>query len=85
MSPIQAVLFDFGGVFMASPFAAVRDYGASKGLAPDRVLDAATFEKPLQYSEGIRFVLVNGTAVVSDGKLVAGALPGRPARAPLVD
>ena len=48
---------------------------------PDRVIDVATFEKPLQYSDGIRFVLVNGVAVVSDGKLVASVLPGRAARA----
>jgi dihydroorotase len=47
----------------------------------DRVIDKATFEKPLQYSQGIQFVLVNGTPVVSDGKLVAGVLPGRGARA----
>lgn len=51
----------------------------------NRVIDAATFEKPLQYSEGIRFVLVNGVSVVSDRKLVEGALPGRAARAPLVE
>lgn len=51
----------------------------------NRVIDAATFEKPLQYSEGIQFVLVNGVAVVSDGKLVQDALPGRAARAPLVE
>jgi len=47
----------------------------------NRVIDKATFEKPLQYSQGIQFVLVNGTPVVSDGKLVAGVLPGRAARA----
>lgn len=50
-----------------------------------RVIDAATFEKPLQYSEGIRFVLVDGVAVVGDGKLVKGVFPGRAARAPLVE
>jgi N-acyl-D-aspartate/D-glutamate deacylase len=50
----------------------------------DRVIDAATFEKPLQYSEGIRFVLINGEPVVSEGKLVEGVFPGRAARAPLV-
>ncbi|HKS57619.1 MAG TPA: amidohydrolase family protein [Steroidobacteraceae bacterium] len=50
----------------------------------NRVIDAATFEKPLQYSEGIRFVLVNGVAVVSDGKLTEGVFPGRAARARLV-
>jgi N-acyl-D-aspartate/D-glutamate deacylase len=49
----------------------------------NRVIDSATFEKPLQYSDGIRFVLVNGVAVVNDGKLVDGAFPGRAARAPL--
>ena len=52
---------------------------------PSSVLDAATFEKPLQYSEGIRFVLVNGVPVVSDGKLGEGVFPGRAARAPLVE
>jgi dihydroorotase len=49
----------------------------------NRVIDGATFDKPLQYSDGIRFVLVNGVAVVSDGKLVQGAFPGRAARASL--
>src|SRR5216683_4264157 len=29
----------------------------------NRVIDKATYEKPLQYSEGIQFVLVNGIAV----------------------
>jgi N-acyl-D-amino-acid deacylase len=28
---------------------------------PDKVIDKATYEKPLQYSEGIQFVFVNGT------------------------
>lgn len=50
---------------------------------PARIIDKATYEKPLQYSEGIQFVLVNGVAVVRDGKLVEGALPGRAARAPI--
>lgn len=49
----------------------------------NRVIDSATFEKPLQYSQGIQFVLVNGVPVVSEGKLVAGVLPGRAARAAL--
>src|SRR6185503_1590265 len=40
----------------------------------NRVIDTATFEKPLQYSQGIQFVLVNAVPVVSDGKLVAGVL-----------
>ena len=51
---------------------------------PDRVIDKATYEKPLQYSEGIQFVLVNGTPVVRDGKLVDGVFPGRAVRAPIL-
>jgi len=38
MPSIQAVLFDFGGVFMDSPFAAVRAFGASQGMEPERAL-----------------------------------------------
>jgi len=37
--PIDAVLFDFGGVFMDSPFAAVRSFGERKGIGADRVLE----------------------------------------------
>jgi N-acyl-D-aspartate/D-glutamate deacylase len=51
---------------------------------PDKVIDKATYEKPLQYSEGIQFVFVNGTPVVRDGKLVEGVFPGRAARAPIM-
>jgi N-acyl-D-aspartate/D-glutamate deacylase len=50
---------------------------------PARVIDKATFEEPLQYSEGIEFVLVNGVPVLQAGKLVDGVFPGRAARAPI--
>ncbi len=40
------------------------------------VADRATFEKPHQYSTGIKHVLVNGAAVVIAGK-ATGATPGR--------
>ncbi len=50
---------------------------------PDRVIDKATYEEPLQYSQGIQFVLVNGVPVVKDGQLVEGVFPGRAARAPV--
>lgn len=50
---------------------------------PNRVIDKATYEEPLQYSAGIQFVLVNGVPVVKDGQLVDGVLPGRAARAPV--
>ena len=49
----------------------------------DRIIDKATYEEPLRYSEGIPFVLVNGVAVVKDGQLVDGVFPGRAARAPI--
>jgi dihydroorotase len=50
---------------------------------PDTVLDKATFAEPLQDSAGISYVLVNGVAVIKDGKTVAGVFPGRAARAPM--
>src|ERR1700719_1357010 len=50
---------------------------------PERVIDKATYDEPLQYSEGIPFVLVNGVLVVRDSQLVDGVLPGRAMRAPL--
>jgi len=49
----------------------------------NRVIDKATYESPLQYSEGIQFVFVNGVAIVKDGQLVEGVFPGRAARAPV--
>jgi len=54
--------------------------GADADIAvfdPSRVIDKATFENPAQYSEGIDYVLVNGTIVVNKGQLVDGTLPGR--------
>jgi dihydroorotase/N-acyl-D-amino-acid deacylase len=48
---------------------------------PDSVRDRATFEKPNQLSEGMRWVLVNGVPVIADGK-ATGALPGRVLRGP---
>ncbi len=47
---------------------------------PERVIDRATFDNPAQASEGIPYVLVGGTFVVRDGKLVEGVAPGRPVR-----
>jgi dihydroorotase len=48
-----------------------------------RIIDKATYDAPLQYSEGIQFVLVNGVPVVRDGRLVEGIFPGQAARAPI--
>ncbi len=47
---------------------------------PARVIDRATFQNPAQYSEGIEYVLVNGTPVVSRSALVEGAAPGKGVR-----
>jgi dihydroorotase len=47
---------------------------------PARVLDRATFEKPMESSQGIVHVLVGGTFVVRDEKLVENVFPGQPIR-----
>jgi dihydroorotase len=47
---------------------------------PTRVIDRATFEDPAQYSDGFVHVLVAGTFVVRDGRLVDGVAPGRAIR-----
>jgi dihydroorotase/N-acyl-D-amino-acid deacylase len=48
---------------------------------PDSVRDRATFAKPNQLSEGMRWVLVNGVPVIANGK-ATGALPGKVVRGP---
>ena len=45
------------------------------------VIDKATFENAAQYSAGFRYVLVDGTLVVRDGKVADGVFPGQPIRA----
>jgi N-acyl-D-aspartate/D-glutamate deacylase len=47
---------------------------------PKTIVDRATYENSAQYSEGVRFVLVNGTLVVDGGALVEGVAPGREIR-----
>ena len=58
--------------------------GADADIAvfdPDHVIDKATFENPAQYSEGFRYVMVEGTFVVRDGRLQEGVAPGQAIRA----
>lgn len=50
---------------------------------PERIIDTATYEEPAKYSEGIKYVLVNGVLVVRDGQLQGGVTPGKPVRAPI--
>ncbi|MBT8061295.1 MAG: amidohydrolase family protein, partial [Gammaproteobacteria bacterium] len=46
-------------------------------FSEEKIIDTADFESELSYSEGVRYVLVNGQFVVWDGELVEGARPGR--------
>ena len=41
------------------------------------VTDRSTFEKPMEPSLGVRYLLVEGTVVVDEGKVVPDAFPGR--------
>lgn len=49
----------------------------------EKVADRATFAQPNQTSAGMVHVIVNGTSVIDDGKLILDALPGRPVRRPI--
>ncbi len=46
---------------------------------PDTLRDTATFDEPHQYAQGIRYVFVNGTPAMVDGKFT-GALAGKALR-----
>jgi dihydroorotase/N-acyl-D-amino-acid deacylase len=48
---------------------------------PETVKDRSTFTQPNQYSEGFRYVAVNGTLVIDDGKMT-GKTPGKGLRGP---
>ena len=41
------------------------------------ISDRATFQKPMEPSVGVRYLVVGGTVVVDDGKIVADIFPGR--------
>ena len=45
---------------------------------PDTIIDKATFEKGLEFSAGIEYVMVNGSFVLRNGKTVAGVFAGQP-------
>jgi N-acyl-D-aspartate/D-glutamate deacylase len=42
-----------------------------------KIGDRSTFEKPMEPSVGVRYLLVGGTPVVDDGKIVPDVFPGR--------
>ena len=56
-------------------------YADIVGFDPDTIIDKATYAAPHQLSQGVKFVFVNGQAVVRDGQ-VTGAKPGRALRGP---
>jgi len=49
---------------------------------PGHIIDRSTYQEPAKYSEGIKYVLINGVLVVKGGQLQTGVYPGRPVRAP---
>ena len=68
--PAERMRFTDRGVLKAGMWADVVIFD------PASVRDLATFDKPNQLSEGMRFVLVNGVPVIDEGKMT-GALPGK--------
>ena len=46
---------------------------------PDTIIDTATFEEDLTFSEGVAHVVVDGVPVVRDGALIEGVFPGQAA------
>ncbi|MGH2567674.1 MAG: N-acyl-D-amino-acid deacylase family protein, partial [Bacteroidota bacterium] len=68
--PAQRFRFEDRGLIRPSMWADIAVFDEQT------VGDKATFEKPHAYSEGFRFVLVNGQIVIEDGKHT-GARPGQ--------
>ena len=68
--PAQRMRFTDRGVLKAGMWADVVVFD------PATIRDLATFENPNQLSQGMEYVLVNGVAVIDQGR-PTGALPGR--------
>jgi N-acyl-D-aspartate/D-glutamate deacylase len=49
---------------------------------PQTITDRSTFQKPMEPSVGVHYLLVAGTPVIEDGKLVGNVFPGQPLRGP---
>jgi len=50
---------------------------------PEAISDVGTYQTPNQPAIGVQSLLINGTLVVADGKLVTDAAPGQPIRRPV--
>ncbi len=71
--PAQIMRIEDRGVLRPGMWADVTIFDYAK------LRDVATYENPNQYSEGIRYVLVNGQLVLDNGTMTE-ARPGRPIR-----
>jgi hypothetical protein len=52
------------------------------GVDAGTISDRSTYEKPQEPSVGVRYLLVQGTVVVDQGKIVRDVFPGRALRGP---
>ena len=52
---------------------------------PDKVTDNATNQNGALPTTGIPYVIVNGTVVVKDSKVLKGVYPGQAVRRPVVN
>lgn len=73
--PAQNLKLDRRGLLVSGNFADVVVFD------PATIQDRATFDKPHQYSTGMRHVFVNGVQVLDNGEHT-GAKPGRVVRGP---
>ncbi|MFY9905342.1 MAG: hypothetical protein WBX02_10165 [Terriglobales bacterium] len=44
---------------------------------PQTVADRSTYQKPMEASTGMKFVIVGGTVLIDQGKLVPDTFPGK--------
>jgi N-acyl-D-aspartate/D-glutamate deacylase len=44
---------------------------------PQTITDRATFQHPTEQSTGVQYLIVNGTLLIDQGKLLANQFPGR--------
>jgi N-acyl-D-aspartate/D-glutamate deacylase len=47
-----------------------------------KIRDRSTYERPMEPSVGVRYLIVGGTIVVNEGKIVADVFPGRALKGP---
>lgn len=49
---------------------------------PATISDRSTYEKPMQPSVGVHYLLVGGTVLIDNGQMVPNVFPGKPLRGP---